>query len=501
MRNLYKEFESVSAYLDEELGVTERTIVEENLRTSSKLKEKFSEYKKVKEKINSIKPLPEDYYFEQRLVERIRSNKPSRFGFFKKKPVIVFAVLAVALMIVFRANPSFFTDFLSEQKEGIIDLYTENLKPIIFADNITNDDIFNLAFNKIFPIDKERTQLLELSKDEFGNQVFEVKYASAFASAIDLDYFVKSLNLNHKQKVQVDSILESYSDDIGSNVLVNDEDVVVVNPQIWHYQNALKADLLTFAANTNKVAASRIFPVEFKPEVFQNYSKGVINEINKSNKDIYCFITPDSVFYHGLEIDKQKMKKEIEEFKKEVKKNKDNLSKLKDFKIDVKVFPPSHKFNKEFKIEIDSNRFKVEIPQGLMNGSFFDSLDIVLDDALIHMKDFNMGLRMDSIIKKNKEAFKQWGDSVHANSKQFKKKFKWESGDSNFDPKNLEEELRSSLKFYFNDSLRIELPKELNLEMEAFREQMESLRKEMDNLQKELKKKRKIDKEKKPVEI
>lgn len=501
MRSLYKEFESVSAYVDDELSTTEKTIVEENLKTSSKLKEKFAEYKRIKGRINSIKPLPEDYYFEQRLVERIRSSKPSKFGFFKKKPVIAFAVLAVALMIVFKTNPTLFSDFLSEQKEELVGLYTNNLKPIIFAGNITNDDIFNFAFNKIFPLDKEKSQLLELSKDENGNQVFEVKYASAFPTAINLEYFVKSLNLDHKQRVQVDSILESYSDDIGSNVLVNDKDVVVVNPEIWHYQNALKADLLTFAANSNKVAASRIFPVEFKPEVFQNYSKGVINEINKNNKDVYCFITPDSVFYHGLEIDKQKMKKEIEEFKREMRENKDHLSRLKNFKIDVKVFPPTYGSNKDFKFEIDSNRFKVEIPRGFPDSNFFDSLDMVLEDALIHMKDFNMGLRMDSIIKKNKDAFRYRDDSTQANSKQFRKKFKWESGDSNFDPKNLEEELKSSLKFYFNDSLRIELPKELNIEMEAFREQMENLRKEMDNLQKELQKKKKIEKGKTPVEI
>jgi hypothetical protein len=101
--------------------------------------------------------------------------------------------------------------------------------------------------------------MLELSRDENGNQIIEVKYASAFPTAINLELFVKSLNLNTKQKVQVDSILESYSDDIGSSVLVNDKSVVVVNPQIWHYQNALKADLLSFAANTNKLAAARIF--------------------------------------------------------------------------------------------------------------------------------------------------------------------------------------------------------------------------------------------------
>jgi len=501
MRNLYKEFESVSAYLDDELNSTERTIVEENLKSSSRLKEKLNDYSKIKGKINSINPLPEDYYFEQRLVERIRSNKPSKFGFFKKKPVIAFAVLAVVFMIIFRTNPSLFTDFLSEQKEELMSLYTENLKPVIFAGNITNDDIFNFAFNKVFPIDKEKDRMLQLSKGVDGNQVFEVKYAGMTPPAIDYNYFVKSLKLNEKQKVQVDSILESYSDDIGSNLFVNDEDVVVVNPQIWQYQNALKADLLSFAANSNQTAASRIFPVEFKPEVFRNYSKGVISRNDKSNKGIYCFITPDSVFYHELEIDKQKMKKEIEEFQAEMKKNGHNLAKLKDFKIDIKVFPPSNITGKDFKIDMDSNSFRMEIPNGFLNDNFLDSLDIVMEDALIHLKDFNMGLRMDSIFRKNKDAFKDWGDSMHANSKQFKKKFNSQSIDPNFDPKRLEEEMKSSLKFYFNDSLRIELPEELNHEMEAFREQMENLRKEMDNLQKELQKRKKQEKSKTPVEI
>jgi hypothetical protein len=37
-----------------------------------------------------------------------------------------------------------------------------------------------------------------------------------------------------------------------------------------------------------------------------------------------------------------------------------------------------------------------------------DSLNIVLDDALIHLKDFNMGLKMDSIFKKNKDSWKDW---------------------------------------------------------------------------------------------
>ncbi|NLH61389.1 MAG: hypothetical protein GX452_08295 [Ignavibacteriales bacterium] len=501
MRSLYKEFENVSAYLDDELSSTERARVEENLKTSEKLKSRFRDYRMVKDRVSGIRPLPEDYYFEQRLVERIRNNKPSKFGFFKKKPVIAFAVLAIGFMVVFKTNPQVFTNFLSEQKDELMELYTDNLRPIIFSDEITNADIFNFAFNKMFPIDKEKDQMLELSRDEDGNQIIEVKYASAFPTAINLELFVKSLNLNTKQKVQVDSILESYSDDIGSSVLVNDKSVVVVNPQIWHYQNALKADLLSFAANTNKLAAARIFPVEIKPDVIRNYSEQVIRGAEDGNKNIYCFITPDSVFYHGLEIDKQKMKKEIEEFKRQMKVNKEELKKLRKFKIDVRVIPPEYLNGKTFKIDVDSNRFKVEIPDKLLGDDFMDSLNIVLDDALIHLKDFNMGLKMDSIFKKNKDSWKDWGDSVRDNSKKLKEKLKKEGFGPDFDAQKFEDELRSSLKFYFNDSLRIELPKQLNQEMEAFREQMENLRKEMDNLQKELQKKRKSDQPKSPVEI
>ncbi len=49
MRSLYKEFENVSAYLDDELSSTERARVEENLKTSEKLKSRFRDYRMVKD--------------------------------------------------------------------------------------------------------------------------------------------------------------------------------------------------------------------------------------------------------------------------------------------------------------------------------------------------------------------------------------------------------------------------------------------------------------------
>jgi hypothetical protein len=60
------------------------------------------------------------------------------------------------------------------------------------------------------------------------------------------------------------------------------------------------------------------------------------------------------------------MKKEIEEFKRQMKVNKEELKKLRKFKIDVRVIPPEYLNGKTFKIDVDSNRFKVEIPDKLL---------------------------------------------------------------------------------------------------------------------------------------
>ena len=410
-------------------------------------------------------------------MERIRAENKARNRIFRKKPVLVFAVFSIILMIVLKTYPTLIDNFISDQKAGLMELYTESLKPLMFTNNITNEDVFNLAFNSILPIDKEKKQMLELSKDENGNKFFEVKYAGNVTSSLNLKSFVKSLNLNQKQEKQVDSILESYSDDIASQVLVNDNKVVAVNPKLINYQNALKADLLSFAANTNNIEVKRIFPENFNTKEFSKISKQFMVTTG-GDKNVYCFITPDTVFYQHLEIDKNNLLKEIEEFKKE----KSLHQREKEFKVEIKVAPEGFVSNKKLKFFNENNFRKVEIPKDLSVINHIpnmDSITVIIDDALISLKDLNISIKIDSLVKKNNKLFKYKTERIP-------KGYDYDIKSDNYIKIN-PDSLTKMFKHYFGDSSKTMIPKEFNVEIEEFREKMEELKKEMENLYKEFK--------------
>lgn len=496
MKQNYKKYEEISAFIDGELSSEQNERLKKEIQSDCEIKKSHSELEKVKELVTGIKPLPEDHYFEQRLMENVKSAPGKIFKFsLIKKPVIAFSLLTVFLMIFLKYNPDFFDKFISEQQTNIIDFYTENLQPLIFAGTLTNEDIFNFAMNKELVLNKEKNQFLAIAKDENGNEVFEIKYAGNVSGSLDLESFVRTLNLNEKQKVQVDSILDSYSDEISTQILVNDKNVVAVNPNIRHYRNAIKSDLISFAANTGSATAKRIFPAHFEVEKLHNLSRSIISADTKGN-NVYCFIGPDTIFFNKIEIDKNELKREIEKFKEEMKTHQKEIKALKKLKFDVKVFPPDSIIRHSRKIRSDSNQFRIIIPDIFIPEipiPNFDSLDSELNKALLQLKDLNIGFKMDSLMNRKRIHVRINSDSlknlIHKFNPDSLKAFHFKLKDKDFDLKNLDS-LGQVFRHFFADSSRIRFPKEFNIELDEFKKEMEHLRKEMEQLRKELNEKK-----------
>ncbi|HPI37185.1 MAG TPA: hypothetical protein PK397_04495 [Ignavibacteriaceae bacterium] len=508
MKQNYKKYEEISAYLDDELSSEQNERLKKEIQSDDELKKVHSEIGKIKELVSGIKPLPEDNYFEHRVMENLKDEKESPFSFNTiKKPVIAFSLLTLFFMVFWKYNPDFFDKFISEQQTNIIDFYTENLQPLIFAGTLTNEDIFNFAMNKELPLNKENNQLLSISKDEYGNEVFEIKYAGNASGVLNLESFVRSLNLNEKQKNQVDSILESYTDEISTQVLVNDKNIVAVNPNILNYRNAIKSDLISFAANTNSAAVKQILPANFEVEQLRNFSKSIISAGSK-DENIYCFIAPDTIFFNKIEINKDELKREMEKFKEEMKTHQKEIKVLKRMKFDVKVFPPDSILKHGLKIWTDSNQFRIVIPEILIPDvelPNFDSIDSELNKALLQLKDLNISIKMDSLFNKKRMSIKIHSDSL----KNFDFKFDPDSirglnfnfNEKDFNVKNLDS-LGHVFKQFFTDSSRIIFPKDFNFELDEFKKEMEYLRKEMEQLRRELKNKNKDNETKNlPIEI
>jgi hypothetical protein len=493
MKNLQKDFKFLSAYLDDELSRGEKSRIEEKLISSKELQDKLKELKRIKQlTISSIKKVEENPYFETRLNASLSFNKPRQNKIKKWYPAIGFTVVAVILMVILKFNPTLIDDVIKEQKTNLSGFYTENLKPLLLTAGLTNEDIFNFAFSKQLPLDKSSGKYLLLGSKSNGDDYFEIKNASIIPNGDSFNKFIKALKLNGNQKHQMDSILDSYADDLQSQVLVNDNNTVAINPNLWNYHKAIFADIMAFAKEANKNEFNKIVPSGYtfydRPEVV-NFVKKIKNRPDSQ----YIFITPDSIFSTTFKFNRDKFRAEMEKFHKELNENMKNFDKkFKGFNFDFMIDSNLAKlkrdtaFNKSFRIFVDSNQCRVElgnihIPNIELPN--FDSITAQIDRATKNIQSFSFSIP--KFEGRNHFRFKfREGDSTHSfdfgipnldSLIGLHRNFFYSPGDST-----------AAFKFFQNDSLINQ--KEFRRQMQKLQKEMEKMREEMNNLKKDIKK-------------
>jgi hypothetical protein len=274
-------------------------------------------------------------------------------------------------MVVFRHNKRIIGHMFEEGKNNILSFYSHNLKPLLFQTKISEEDVFNFALYRSLPLDKEKNKVLFISNDEPGNQVFEIKPAVYNPNTQNYNTFVRYLGMNKIEKAKSDSVLNSYKDKIYSYILVSGEKAFAVNPQITDIQQAVLADLITFAHTVNEKKCTEIFKDKFNWSDKQRL-KNVIASGKEVTRTDYLLITPDTVARTHLKFDQKKLDKQL----KELNSSNSRLDAIKDridfnFKFDPvahNVVPNNMALPKDLSFKIDPNLFKIVIPSGAING-------------------------------------------------------------------------------------------------------------------------------------
>lgn len=319
MKNTRYDFELLSAYLDGELSSKEKNYIEEKIKSSLELKRKLDELKKLKTITSEAKPaLTESYYFETRLLASLELSDSKSEKIKKWIPAFTFTSLAVALIFVLSINPSFLLNIFEQQKGNLAEFYKSNLKPLLYAADLTSEDIFNFALYEELPLDPSNTQTIKLSYDQTGKEFFEINQNTERKAQNNLQNFAAALELNESEQKQIDSLLKAYSEKISTQVLVSDKDAIAINPNIWNLRKAVLADILSFARkhgneNFQKIAAVGNFPPIDKNIVWLEKVKTI------SPKDFIIF-TPDTVFSAELNVDLSQLNNKMKKFAEEMKK-------------------------------------------------------------------------------------------------------------------------------------------------------------------------------------
>lgn len=323
------------------------------------------------------------------------AKKTTNFDNVKKfLPYIILFLLTIALMFFFKYNKRDISRIIEAGKNNLLTL-AKNLKPLLFETEINNEDVFNFALYQSIPLDKGKNKVLLISKDEPGNNIYEIKPAYYNRQTKNYDTFVKLLGLNEKQKAEADSILTSYKKEIYSSVLVNDKSTIAVNPGLPVLQQAVLADLISFAQKVDETKSKELFPNAYK---FYNNKK--ISNMIVSAKQIpyneYILISPDTVARTYFNWDQEKFNKHLEDFEKSKSVGHPPMPKY-DFNFDV--MPPKVK-NKhsvtaesDYSFKLDSNLFKVVFPPEAVNSltdMISDTIRVKLNEAAKQLKNISI---------------------------------------------------------------------------------------------------------------
>lgn len=359
-----RNMELLSAYIDDELSATEKVEVEKLLATSLELKKKLEDLKKVKQLANRVKRIPDSPFFETRLMASIAGQKNETSRIKKWMPAIALSVVTIAIMIVMKFNPGLLDNLWENQKVAIAGFYKENLQPVLLAADLTNEDIFNFAFNNELPLDDTRKQYLLLGYDDSGKEFFEIRSNDKKVVRESYKEFISAMNLDEMQKQTVDSIIGSYSEALEAQVLVNKNNTIAINPNLWNLRKALFADLLVASEKLNKVKFDRIVP----DGISENEKLVVVNTVAKLKNSFgnqYIFVTPDSVFAESYHFDPIIANEELKWTEQNIKYKEE---KIKEFTLNLrydstfKYFADSKNVH-SFKIVVDSNICRVDIPE------------------------------------------------------------------------------------------------------------------------------------------
>ncbi|MHB1686979.1 MAG: anti-sigma factor family protein [Ignavibacteriaceae bacterium] len=519
MKIYTKKYELLSAYVDNELSDGEIKKLEDELKFSKDLQEKLNDLKRVKQLTSSsVKSISENPYFETRLFATLRNDGPWFFRLRKFYPVAGIIALSVVLMVVLKSNPGFINNIVEKQKSTITDYYKQNLKPLLFAADLTNDDIFNFAFYHRLPLDNRKHQYLYLGSGPKGNRFFEIKNVNQLSGGNNLEKFVKGLNLSAVQKHQVDSILSNYADDLQSQVLVNEKNTVAINPNIWNYNKALVADLVSFAATANQQEMRRVLPAGFDSYYNNGSVARLVSEVKSANNNKYIFITPDTIFSDSFYFDKNKFKREMKRLKEGMKKmDKKSDSFSFNFHIDSNFVNNNNipSYNGEFKIFVNGNSYLIHLPKIIIPQIQYPDLDSMAANlgkagdlfksfsfnfpGMNKGKNFNYKYFYNDSTKGYKFNFRAFGFDTTFNFKSHKldsmygknfRKFNFNNPDS----------LESFYKSFFGDSTAFN-QKEIEKELQQVQKQMELFQKQMEKLQKQFPKDQKNGKSSKSIEI
>jgi len=259
-------------------------------------------------------------------------------------------ILTVILLVIFKVQQS---DELNFKNGDVIDqFYSETIKPIFTSESFDKKEVINFALKGDLVLDEKAKKVLQLRSDFNGKEVVGIKNEKLLSVNNNYDKVVNGLELSEKRKIELDSILENYSQILSQSIYKDENNSFAIDPNIGLVRLSLNKDLSNFVSQSKN---------------HENMNLTVLNELlkgkQKNQSNGYLVFTPDTVFYSEYE--------KVEKINENITKNK-KIIELKKLNLENEKASNLSKSNPN--IYIDSNIVNITL-DNLLNIDSFKELN------------------------------------------------------------------------------------------------------------------------------
>lgn len=259
-------------------------------------------------------------------------------------------ILTLILLVIFKVQQS---DEINLKNGDVIDqFYSETIKPIFTSESFDKKEVINFALKGDLVLDEKAKKVLQLRSDFNGKEVIGIKNEKLLSVNNNYDKVVNGLELSKKRKIELDSILENYSQILSQSIYKDENNSFAIDPNIGLVRLSLNKDLSNFVS---------------KSKNHENMNLTVLNELlkgkQKNQSNDYLVFTPDTVFYSEYE--------KVEKINENITKNK-KIIELKKLNLENEKASNLSKSNPN--IYIDSNIVNITL-DNLLNMDSFKELN------------------------------------------------------------------------------------------------------------------------------
>ena len=284
------------------------------------------------------------------------NNKNSTSKIKRNLPIVGLVVLTVSLLICFGIE-QFDNSSKTNENDLLSDLYSNTLKPLFLEEKLTKEDVLNFALYNNLPVDKRENKILVVKNNSVGDEIIEIKKADIKKDTDNYSKFVNIMNLDKRQKNELDSLLEEFKKNITNTIFSDDEQTLAVDARIGLLHRVLRTEIFDFIS---RIKTKRSVEQLYAERTLESFNEAIEKERNKSVRS-YIFFTPDTVIQSEAEFVRGKTSQPVN-------KNESSV-----FMPVLKVVSESDatKEEKGFSFNMDSNAIKV-----VLSDDFLKSLDI-----------------------------------------------------------------------------------------------------------------------------